>query len=295
MEKDQFLRHDEVLRYEEMVGLVGTFAALGIKKVRITGGEPLIKKNLTGLIKMLRDIDGLEEISMTTNGVYLKNMASQLKEAGLSRINISLNTIKRERYRFITGGDCFEDVWLGVSNALKAGLQPVKLNVVVMRGINDDEILDFVRLTFKYSLSVRFIEFFPTSERSDKLACYLIRGARIKQRIEDYFGRMERFFGIKGNGPAEYYRLKDSKGAIGFINSFSTDFCSECNRVRVDCAGRISPCLFSGHIYDLGQDYRNGKNRDALVADIKNVIEMKSRYNRGKKHACRVEMSSIGG
>lgn len=296
LEKDRFLSHDEVLRYEEMVRLVNAFVSLGIRKVRITGGEPLIKRNITDLIRMLKEIRGLEELAMTTNGVFLKNIACQLKVAGLDRVNISIDTLQKERYKTITGRDCFDDVWEGIYNALEVGLSPVKLNVVVMKGINDDEVLDFAQLSFRYPLlGVRFIEFFPTAKRSEDLSRYIMKNLEIKERIINHFGQMKRTFEIKGNGPAEYYKLKHSKGFIGFISSYSGNFCNQCNRVRVDCAGRISPCLFSGYIYDLQQVLRNGKNDGELSTIIKNVFEMKSRYSKKAVNVCKVEMSSIGG
>lgn len=293
--RDLFLTRDEVLRYEEMHRLVKVFVGLGIKAVRITGGEPLIKKNIMDLIRMLKQIRGLEELTMTTNGVYLKGIARQLKEAGLDRINISIDTLQKEKYKALTGADYFEDVWAGICNALEAGLDPIKLNVVVMKGINDNEVLNFAQLTFKYPLSVRFVEFFPTTKRSEELVRYIMGNVEIKENIVNHFGEMKRTFEMKGNGPAEYYKLKGSQGVIGFISGYSSDFCNECNRLRVDCAGRISPCLFSGYIYDLRQILRNGKNDDELSVSIKNVLEMKSRYNKKTMNSCRVEMSSIGG
>jgi cyclic pyranopterin phosphate synthase len=295
LEKEFFLSRDDVLSYEEMAKLVDLFVGLGVKKVRITGGEPLIKRDIKELIRMLKEIRGLEELAMTTNGVFLKNIAYQLKAAGLDRINISIDTLKKERYKTITGRDCFDAVQEGICNAIGVGLTPVKLNVVVMEGINDDEVLDFAQLTFKHPLSVRFVEFFPTTKRSEALSRYILKSTEIKKRIIKHFGQMKRTFEITGNGPAEYYELKDAKGSIGFISSYSRDFCNECNRVRLDCAGRISPCLFSGYIYDLRQSLRGKKNDDELRVIINDVFEMKSGFNKHVVNECEVEMSSIGG
>ncbi|MFH1776488.1 MAG: GTP 3',8-cyclase MoaA [Candidatus Omnitrophota bacterium] len=295
LEKGQFLTHDQVLRYEEMYRLVKICVRWGIRAVRITGGEPLIKKNITRLIRMLKQIKELKELTMTTNGVYLKDTAGELKAAGIDRINVSIDTLQKEKYKAITGADCFEQVWQGIGETLKAGLAPVKLNVVVLKGINDDEVLDFARLTFKYPLSIRFIEFFPTNRRTEELAHYIIGNLEIKKKLITYFGEMRKAAEIKGRGPAEYYQYKDAKGLIGFINSYSKDFCNQCNRVRIDCAGRVSPCLFSGHIYDLRQALRNGKNDYELGMLINNVFEMKAGYNKKTKNNCKIEMSSIGG
>jgi len=206
LEKKEFLTHDEILRYEEMARLVNVFSRLGVKKVRVTGGEPLMKKNITDLVRMLKEIKDIEEVAMTTNGVYLKDLAYELKKAGLDRVNISLDTLKKEKYINLTGRDCFEDVRSGICRAMEAGLNPVKLNVVVMKGINDDEILDFARLTLQYPLNIRFIEFFPTSKRSEELTYRIIQNAEVKKKITDYFGELEQVSGVKGNGPAEYYR-----------------------------------------------------------------------------------------
>lgn len=293
--KTRFLTHEEVLRYEEMCRLVKICVGLGIEKVRITGGEPLIKKDIIELIRMLKQVKGLRELVMTTNGVYLKENALCLKEAGLDRINISINTLRKDRYAEIAGTDYFERVWDGIYKLLEVGLSPVKLNVVVMKGVNDDEILDFAALTLKYPLSVRFVEFFPTTRRSGELIHFILANTQIKARIEDYFGRIKSVCEIKGSGPAQYYRLKGALGPIGFINSYSNDFCDDCSRMRIDCAGRISPCLFSGHVYDLRRLLRSGKSDEELSEVIKDVFSMKLKYNKKTEAARKIEMSSIGG
>lgn len=295
LQKEEFLNHDDVLRYEEMVRLVRIFVESGIRKVRITGGEPLIKKNVVDLVKMLRSIKDLEEISMTTNGVYLKNIAGDLKEAGLERVNVSLDTLNRKKYNMLTGGDYFEEVFSGIMKALEVGFSPVKLNIVLMKGLNDDEIFDFVRLVFKYPISVRFIEFFQTSKRSGEFVSCTIRNSEVKEKIENSFGKMENFSDIKGNGPAEYYKLKDAKGTVGFISSSSKDFCSECNRVRVDCAGRVSPCLFSGYTFDFKPLLRSTRDDREITSQVNKLLKMKSGYNKRIKNSCGIEMSSIGG
>jgi GTP 3',8-cyclase len=296
LRKNQFLSHDEVLRYEEIARTVALFVKAGIKKLRLTGGEPLIKRDLVELIKMLRSIKGLEEIAMTTNGVYLDLLADELKRAGLDRVNVSLDTLKKEKFRDITGSNHFEDVWAGIERSIETGLQPVKLNVILMKGINDDEITDFARLTLKRPLIVRFIELFPTNKRSHKLAGSLIEGEDVRKKIAGEFGEIDKISGVKGNGPAEYYKIKDSAGALGFISNASRDFCGECNRIRVDCAGRVSPCLFSGYIHDLRPLLRDGSGDDKLLAYLKNILNTKYDYNKKKAaNRCGIEMSTIGG
>lgn len=295
LKKSQFLGRDEVLRYEEIAKVVSLFVRAGIRKLRLTGGEPLIKRNLAKLIKMLKRINGLEEIAMTTNGVYLNLLAGELKKAGLDRVNVSLDTLKKEKFRHITGSDHFEDVWAGIERSIEIGLQPVKLNVILMKGINDEEITDFARLTLKRPLVVRFIELFPTNKRSNKLAGSLIKGEDARKKISGEFGEINKISDVRGNGPAEYYKIKDSSGAIGFISNASEDFCGECNRIRVDCAGRVSPCLFSGYIYDLRPLLRSGA-ADKLLVYLKNILSTKYDYNKKKAaNRCGIEMSAIGG
>lgn len=294
-EKSQFLSRDDVLSYEEIVRAVSVFAKAGVRKLRLTGGEPLIKKNITGLIKMLRGIDTLEEIAMTTNGVYLKDLAGALKEAGLDRVNISIDTLKKEKFKSITGFDYFDDVWAGIKESLRAGLEPVKLNVILMKGINDDEVLDFVRLTLDQPFTIRFIEYFPANKRSLGLSDALIKTQVLKEKIINHFGAIRQVFKVRGNGPAEYYKLQDSKGTIGFISSSSVDFCDRCNRVRLDCAGRVRPCLFSGPTHDLKPLLRSTQSDEELLRYIKDVFKMKSRFRKDMSAGYRLEMSSIGG
>lgn len=294
LERSQFLSHDDILSYEEMTRLAKLFIQAGVKKIRITGGEPLIKKNIMGLIEMLKDIEGLEDLSLTTNGVYLKDFAVSLKECGLDRVNISLDTLNREQFRKITGVDCFADVWQGIFTALKDGLYPVKLNVITMRGINDDEITEFARLTLNYDIIVRFIELFPTNRRFKALENCFISSEETQKIIGKKFPSLAEINDIKGNGPAEYYKLSHSKGAIGFISSYTKNFCNNCNRLRLDCIGRVSPCLFSGHTCDLKTLIRGNKSDDEVLSSIKNVFLQKRKYRKDFNN-CKVEMSSIGG
>lgn len=296
IEKSRFLSHDEVLTYEEIARTVDLFVKAGIRKLRLTGGEPLIKKDLCELVKMLKAIKGLEEIAMTTNGVNLLSAAEELKKAGLDRLNVSLDTLRKERFKEITGRDHFEDVWAGIEKSIELGFCPLKLNVILMKGINDDEIGDFARLTLARPLVVRFIELFPTNRRSGKFSGYMVENERVRKEITGYFGEMEGSVAVRGNGPAEYCKIKGSAGAIGFISGAGKDFCGECNRLRVDCAGRVSPCLFSGHIYDLRPALRNGGGDDELSGYIKEILKAKSGYSKKRtKSADGIEMSSIGG
>ncbi len=293
--KENILTHHEVLRYEEMQWLVTAFVAAGIRKVRITGGEPLIKKNFIDLVILLKKINGLEELSLTTNGVYLRDSAQKLREAGIDRINVSLDTLQKDRFRAITGNDHYNDVWQGIMAVLAAGFKTVKLNVVLLAGINDDEIIDFARLTFKYPLVVRFIEFFPVNERAAKISGKVVSNERIKEKLSACFGGLGETVGVKGNGPAKYHLLKGALSPVGFISSYSEDFCQDCNRLRVDCTGRIYSCLFSPADCETRLLLREGGSIVELAGKIKEVIQAKKscRYNTDDKQA--IEMSSIGG
>lgn len=293
--KSRFLSRDEVLSYEEITKVVTLFVKAGVRKLRLTGGEPLIKKNIVELVKMLKKIKGLQEIAMTTNGVYLKDIAGQLKAAGLGRVNISIDTLKKEKFKSITGYDYLDDVWAGINESIGVGLSPVKLNVILMKGINDEEILDFAQLTVKHPLIIRFIEFFPTNKRSSELSNTLIRTDAVKEKIIKCFGTIEAAYGVKGNGPAKYYKLNNSKGIIGFISSLSDNFCDRCNRLRIDCAGRICPCLFSGHTHDIRPLLRGGQKDKDLLKYIKEIFKIKSKYRKDITPRQQLEMSSIGG
>lgn len=295
VDRSRLLDRRDILTHEEMVRVVALFVKLGIRKLRLTGGESLIKKNITGLVAKFKAIEGLEEIAITTNGVHLSGLAYSLKKAGVDRLNISIDTLKKERYKTITGFDYYDRVWAGIQKAIVSGFDPVKLNVILIKGLNDDEVNDFARLVFIYPLIVRFIEFFPTNKRSAELAGLSVENEAVKGRIEQDFGKMKRAFDVRGSGPAEYYRLSGSKGRIGFISSYTRDFCDACNRVRMDCAGRIYPCLFSGSTHDVKSFLRGRKDDDALISYMEEVFKIKSKFKRNRQMCRQVEMSSIGG
>lgn len=295
LERKNFLPHDETLRYEEIAKLAKILVCIGIKKIRLTGGEPLVKKNITDLIKMLKKIKGLDEISLTTNGILLCDYIKDLKKAGLNRVNISLDTLNKNKFEEITGFDGFEKVWQGVELALKHNLNPVKINVVPISKINCGELLDFARLTVKLPLVVRFIEFFHTNERSKKLFSSFIPAESIKKTIVSKFGNLKPADNVEGEGPAIYCKIKNSKGTIGFITSTTKNFCSCCRRIRLDCAGRLYPCLFCGFYYDAKKDLRNGKSSREISGRIYNLIDLKTNYNKNSPDKRNLEMSSLGG
>ncbi|HBB67341.1 MAG: cyclic pyranopterin phosphate synthase MoaA [Elusimicrobia bacterium GWA2_56_46] len=295
LEKGRYLAREELLTHEEIARAAGAFVKAGVKKIRFTGGEPLIKKNVVELAGMIKAIPGLKELALTTNGVCLAALAGDLRKAGVDCVNISLDTLKRQTFKRITGADRFNEVWSGVQKSLRAGFRRVKLNVVIMNGINDGEIAEFAGLSVEYPLTVRFIEFFPVNTRSVKLTGALLPTAEVKRRIERIYGRLLPAGTVKGGGPARGYSVKGAKGGMGFISGRSGYFCGSCNRVRMDCSGNVYPCLFSPPVHNLRGRLRSGAGCAELARDIKNIFLVKSEYRKDSASAGHIEMSSIGG
>lgn len=300
--------HDEILRFEEIERVVRVAAGLGIDKVRLTGGEPLVRKGIVDLVRIIARIPGIDDLAMTTNGMRLEELAFDLKAAGLRRVNISLDSMKTERFRKITRGGDLGQVWRGIDAARRAGLMPIKLNVVVMRGLNDDEVLGFAGLTIEQELHVRFIELMSLG----KEAWHGLRhvpAAELKMRLENASGPglagkpMEAVPSRDGDGPARYYRFAGARGTIGFISAVSDHFCHCCNRLRLTPSGKLRSCLLSNHEVDLLSALRKGMTDTELEAFLARVIaEKPARQGVGgavlgglpEKPAARF-MSQIGG
>ena len=269
----ELMSHTDILSYEEIYTVARVAAEMGINKVRLTGGEPLVRAGLPDLVRLLSNIDAIDEITMTTNGVLLARYVQELKDAGLSRVNISLDTLKPERFNMITRCGRLEDTLEGIEAARKTGLEPVKINVVVMAGINDDEIADFAAKTISDGWHVRFIEHMPVNgDDSDKLA--FVSVSDMKQHI-DPLGKMEPYRTSAGNGPAKYFRLPDATGTIGFITPITEHFCYQCNRLRLTADGKLRPCLLSEDEIDLREALRRGAPADELKALIAEAIARK--------------------
>jgi cyclic pyranopterin phosphate synthase len=287
------MSHSEILSYEEIRTVVRAAAELGINKIRLTGGEPLVRAELPKLIKMLSRIEGIQELSLTTNGTLLKNYALELRQAGLSRINLSLDTLKPDRFRYITRLGRLEDVLEGISAAKKAGFDPVKINAVVMQGINDDEILDFARMTCEEGCHVRFIELMPFKGMAG-----FVPSVEVRQRIS-LLGKLEPCPSITGNGPARYYRLAGAKGTIGFISPLTElPFCSRCNRIRLTPDGRLRPCLLGEDEIDLKMPLRNNASTEELRRLILKAVASKPEHHHlegGNGRPVKRKMSQIGG
>jgi cyclic pyranopterin phosphate synthase len=270
----KWMPHNDILSYEELLSIIQAGAELGITKIRLTGGEPLVRLGMVDFIRMISGIQEIEDIAMTTNAIYLAKYAADLKKAGLHRVNISLDTLQPEKFKQIcrgTGdGADINSVLNGIQAARDAGLNPVKINVVVMRGVNDDEILDFARKTIDEEWHVRFIELMPYTGHNGHTPTGLT-AQEMKKRI-DPLGKMEPYKHKWGNGPAKYYRLPDAKGTIGFITALSEHFCFSCNRLRLTADGKLRPCLMSETMIDLREPLRSGISKDQLKDLIKQAV-----------------------
>ncbi len=262
-----------LLSYEEIYTVVQAAAELGISKVRITGGEPLVRSGLSELIRMLAHIDAIDDISLTTNGTLLGRYATELKQAGLKRANVSLDTLKPERFEFITGSNRLNDVLEGIATAKSVGLNPVKLNMVVMAGINDDELLDFGAKTISDGWHVRFIELMPVAG-GGATASQFVPVSEMRKRLE-LLGELEPCLPDVGNGPAKYFCFPQAKGTIGFITPVSEHFCFRCNRLRLTSDGKLRPCLLAEEEIDLKQPLRSGISLTGLKQLIEETVTRK--------------------
>lgn len=285
--------HEDILTYEEICTVAEAAAGLGINKVRITGGEPLVRVGLPGLVAMLTRIPGIDDIALTTNGTLLERFAVDLRQAGLRRVNVSLDSLRPERFEKITRLGRLDQVLAGIEAAREAGLCPVKVNTVVMRGINDDEVGDFARLTVEGDWHVRFIEHMPFRREnvSDDL---LVPASEIRQRISS-MGELEPTR-PSGGGPAKYFRLPKAIGTIGFISPVSEHFCAECNRLRLTAEGRLRPCLFSDEEIELRGPLRSGADVSELEQLIGEAVSRKPRMHGIRAGVtCQRTMTQIGG
>jgi len=263
-----FKAHQDILRYEEIERIVRAAVGLGIQRVRLTGGEPLVRAGVVDLVRMLAGIEGLEDLAMTTNGMLLGRYAADLRRAGLMRVNVSLDTLREERYAAITRGGQLAEVLAGIASAEEAGLMPVKINAVVMRGVNDDEIADLARLTLERSWHVRFIELMPLNDCSHGFQGGYVPSYEVRERVAAELGALEPVAAWSGAGPASYYRLRGALGLLGFISPISEHFCGCCNRLRLMADGGLRPCLLSDSEIDLRSVVRGG----ASLAEIQDVL-----------------------
>lgn len=265
--------HGEILSYEEIVRLVSAGAKLGIRRLRLTGGEPLVRTGLADLIRDLKAIPGIEDLSLTTNGTLLLPLATKLKAAGLNRVNISLDTLRPERFAAITRHDSLAAAIRGIKAALTAGLDPVKINTVALRGFNEDEIADLAALTLKYPLHVRFIEVMPLGADVNWAKSHALPLAEVKARAESV-GRLVPAT-VKGAGPAQAFRYAEGLGTVGFIGALSHGFCHRCNRLRLTADGKLKPCLASDQEVDVKQALRGGADEEELKTLFSRALALK--------------------
>lgn len=292
----KLLTHEQILTLEEIYQVVEAAALIGISKVRLTGGEPLVRLGLVDLIRNISTLPQIDDISLTTNGILLKEMAKDLKEAGLKRVNISLDTMVPQRFRDITRIGDINKVMQGIEEALRLGLNPVKINTVVVRGVNLDEVVNFARWTSKQPVHVRFIELMPIGTSSSWAGDSYVPAEEIKEIIRGELGELEPASQLTGSGPAKYYKLKNALGTIGFITAVSDHFCARCNRLRLTANGRLRPCLFDKREVDIKTALRTGISKEELAKIIMQVIKTKpDRHHMSDGWQDKRIMSQLGG
>lgn len=271
-EKMVFLPREELLTDEELIRLARLFAELGFDKIRLTGGEPTVRPNLVELVARMAALPGIREISMTTNGLRLKTLAEPLARAGLKRVNVSLDTLDPAKFRRITRWGQLEEVWEGILAAEAAGLTPIKLNAVVVRGYNDQDMVDLAALTLTRPWQVRFIEVMPFADIAPFAQQAIVSTAEMIQILEGEFGPLEPVNDGRLDGEARVYRIRGAVGSVGFISPVSEPFCAQCNRVRLTAEGRLRLCLLRDDEVDLREPLRSGASDEELKALIQAAI-----------------------
>lgn len=286
---------NDILHWEEILTIVRCAVRLGIKRVRLTGGEPLVRKGLLEFVRLLAATPGLEDISLTTNGTLLAEQAAALRAAGVRRVNISLDTLRPKRFTAVTRRPGWPAVWRGLTAALAAGLTPVKLNVVVLRGFNDDELVDFARLTYRWPVHVRFIEYMPLGAPDMAGTDPFMPWREMRRQVETV-GTLTPADGADG-GPARLFRLPDAPGLVGFITPMSEHFCGHCNRLRLTADGKLRPCLLSDREIDIKSAIRSG-DAAAVMACLRQAVLAKPaghHLTAGTDAALHRGMRQIGG
>jgi cyclic pyranopterin phosphate synthase len=286
----KFVPRQEILTLEEIARIVRIAAGMGLRRVRLTGGEPLVRSGITQLVRWIAETPGIEDISLTTNGMVLATYAEELARAGLKRVNVSLDTLRPDRFREITRHGDLAAVYEGIAAARAAGLSPIKINVVVLREVNDDEAADIAQTTLEEDWEVRFIELMPFMDEQETCikdtSLVLSPGGpppggfvptqEVRRQIEASLGPLEPAATKTGGGPAQYFRLPGAKGLIGFISPLTEhQFCAKCNRMRLTAEGQIRPCLLTDHEVDLKETLRSGGSDDDLRARILLALETK--------------------
>ncbi|GAA0127217.1 GTP 3',8-cyclase MoaA [Clostridium sp. CTA-19] len=279
----------EILTLEEIEEITKIFVELGVTKVRITGGEPLVRKNVLKLIKNIGSIEKIKDFSITTNGTLLEDYIEELKAFGVNRLNISLDTFNEDRYKYITRGGELQKVLNGIEKAKQMGISPIKFNVVLVKGFNDDEIKDFVNLTIDEDVHVRFIELMPIGQCKNWSLGKFISNETILSKVKG----LEEDKSEDISSPAKYYKLPNAKGKVGLISSISCSFCKDCNRIRLTCDGKLKLCLHSDEEIDLKNPLRNGEDVKQII--INAINKKPQRHNLEDGEYINRNMVAIGG
>lgn len=276
-ENIQFKPREELLTFEEITRFVRVVAKSGVDKIRITGGEPLLRQGLTGLISGLRAIPTIRDIAMTTNGILLRNEAAALKQAGLDRLNISLDTLNEETFRQIARRDGLDRVLDGIAAAKEAGFEKTRLNAIAIKGLTESEIIPLAKFAQAQELELRFIEFMPLDAEEKWQETSVLSGADIRQILTDAFGSMVKAIRHDESQPAMDYEFAEGKGRIGLINSVTEPFCGTCNRLRLTAEGQVRNCLFSDAEWDARAVLRSGGTDDEVLQLVRDGVAAKKR------------------
>ncbi|KPL23934.1 MAG: hypothetical protein AMJ75_04950 [Phycisphaerae bacterium SM1_79] len=290
----EFISRGEILRFEEICRIVRLFTECGISKVRLTGGEPLVRRDVVELVRKLGGIRRIEDLALTTNGVLLEQMAGQLKAAGLMRVNVSLDSVQRENYKRITGFDVLDKVMVGVRKTLEVGLAPVRINAIILRGINESDVTPLAQLSMELPVAVRFIEYCPTNKDTPPER-FFVPNSQVRKSIEGRFGRLAAAVVPNSNGPAVYFKIKGGAGSVGFISGRTKVFCQSCNRLRLTSDGKVRPCLYSAHSYDLKGLIRSGADDEQILALLGKIIAEKHKHTKLNSFTEDFSMRNVGG
>ncbi len=291
----QLITHDEILRYEEILTVISVARDLGIRKIRVTGGEPLVRRGALGFLSELTAMEGIEDVGLTTNGVFFARMAGNLRAAGLKRVNISLDSLRRDTFRSITRSDRLDEVLAGIHKALDLGFDPVKINVVLLQGINEPDVPGFARLTMEKPLDVRFIERMPFGADPVPDSPDSFSSLKVLDLIREQVGELLPEKRGPLDGPATMFRIKGAKGRIGIIDPVTGHFCGTCNRLRLTARGALRPCLLSGQEIDVRGPLRNGASRDEIGRIIQAAVHAKPVGHSSRLCAMGEGMNLIGG
>jgi GTP 3',8-cyclase len=296
-----FIEHEKIARYEEILKAARLACELGITKIRITGGEPFARKDIMNFLERLCDIEQLRDVSITTNGSLLtREKIEKLISLGIKRLNFSLDTLDPKKFMQITRNDKFKEVWQAIINAHELGINPVKINSVILKGINDDEIENLAALTLDYPFHMRFIEYMPMGKTNVKKKQQVLT-QEIRNKIEQKFGHLKPVLKTENDGPARKFSIDGAKGIVGFITPISSHFCNECNRLRLTSRGTIRPCLLHDYEQDLITPLRNGASDEELKTIIIGSLAHKPMFHNISQALGKAEnipfshMTSIGG